>query len=200
MNQVHHVGSGSIVTHVSNQSMNRDVGYFTLAGDVNSDMVRRVFDAISKMTVDGTRTAHILLQSNGGYVSDGICLYNTMINAPIEFVLYNGGAVASIAVTLYLAGQVRVASDTARFMIHKSHATAPSGARPEALKIIADGLMADDRRTETILRRHVTLSETMWEVHAYSDLHLAAPEALATGLIHRIGDFAPPLGNLVFNI
>lgn len=182
------------------QHLNREVCYFTLAGDVNNDMVRRVFDAISKMTVDGTRTAHVLLQSNGGYVSDGICLYNTMTHAPVDFVMYNAGAVASIAVTLFLAGHTRVASDTARFMVHKSHATAPSGARPEALKIIADGLMADDRRTEAILRRHVTLSEPMWDVHAYSDLHLSAPDALGTGLIHRIGDFAPPPGNLVFNI
>lgn len=180
--------------------VSRDESFFTLSGDVNSDMVRRVFDAISKMTVDGTRTAHILLQSNGGYVSDGICLYNTLTNAPLDFVMYNAGAVASIAVTLFLGGSRRVASDTSRFMIHKSHATAPTGARPEALKIIADGLMADDRRTESILRRHVTLTQAMWEVHAHSDLHLAAPEALEAGLIDRIGDFAPPRGCLVFNI
>ena len=181
------------------QAVPRD-GYFTLAGDVNSDMVRRVFDALARMSADGLTTAHVLLQSNGGYVSDGICLYNTLSRAPIDFVMYNGGAVASIAVTLFLAGKTRVASDTARFMLHKSHATAPSGARPDALKIIADGLMADDRRTETILRRHVTLTQSMWEVHAYSDLHLAAPDALETGLIHRIGDFAPPRGVVIGSI
>ena len=163
-------------------------------------MVRPVFDAVSKMTVDGTRTAYVLLQSNGGDVSDGICLYNALTDAPVDFVMYNCGAVASIAVTLFLAGHRRIASDTARFMVHESHATAPSGSSPEALKIIADGLMADDRRTETILRRHVTLSKARWEVHAYSDLHLGAPEALGAGLIHRIGDFAPPPGDLEFNI
>lgn len=177
-----------------------DTNYFTLSGDVNSDMVRRVFDAITKMTADGTRTAHVLIQSNGGYVSDGICLYNTLRHAPIDFVMYNCGAVASIAVILFLSGKRRIASDTARFMIHKSHATAPSGARPEALKIIADGLMADDRRTETILRRHVELTQAMWDVHAYSDLHLAAPDALEVRLIDEIGDFAPPQSSLVFNI
>ena len=185
---------------IENQHTSRDTGYFTLTGDVNSDMVRRVFDAVSKMTVDGTRTAHVLLQSNGGYVSDGICLYNLLNNAPIEFVMYNCGAVASIAVTLFLAGKRRIASDTARFMLHKSHATAPSGARPEALKIIADGLMADDRRTEAILRRHVTLTQAMLDVHAHSDLHLAAPEALEVGLIEKIGGFTPPAGNPISNI
>jgi ATP-dependent Clp protease protease subunit len=180
-------------------ALRRD-GYFTLAGDINSDMVRRVFDALGKMTADDVDTAHILLQSNGGYVSDGICLYNTLRNAPVDLVMYNGGAVASIAVTVFLAGQRRIASDTARFMIHKSHATAGVGARPETLQIIADGLMADDRRTEAILRRHIKLTQRMWDVHAHSDLHLSPQDALDTRLIERLGDFAPPRGSRIVNI
>ena len=60
--------------------------------------------------------------------------------------------------------------------------------------------MADDRRTEAILHRHVRLSQAMWDVHAHADLHLAAPEALTAGVIHRIGDFAPPAGSVLVNI
>jgi len=113
--------------------------WFTLSGDVNSDMVRRVFDAVADMTEDRITTAHILIQSNGGYVSDGICLYNYLSKLPIKIVTYNAGAVASIAVILFLAGAERYASDTARFMVHKSHASAPHGARPDALRIIVEG-------------------------------------------------------------
>ncbi|MCL6486240.1 MAG: ATP-dependent Clp protease proteolytic subunit, partial [Janthinobacterium lividum] len=98
--------------------------YFTLSGDVNSDMVRRVFDAAADMTEDKLSVAHILIQSNGGYVSDGICLYNFLSKLPFDIITYNAGAVASIAVTLFLAGRQRHASETARFMVHKSHATA----------------------------------------------------------------------------
>ena len=174
--------------------------YFTLSGDVNSDMVRRVFDAVADMSEDHVTTAHVLIQSNGGYVSDGICLYNFLSKLPIKFVTYNAGAVASIAVTLFLSGAKRYASDTARFMVHKSHATASPGARPDALKIIVDGLRADDLRTERILKEHVTLSNEQWAVHAYSDLHLTAAEALATGLIDGVADFAPPKGRRLTNI
>ncbi|HAT33938.1 MAG TPA: peptidase S14 [Janthinobacterium sp.] len=174
--------------------------YFTLSGDVNSDMVRRVFDAVSDMTEDQVRTAHVLIQSNGGYVSDGICLYNFLRRLPITFVTYNAGAVASIAVTLFLAGSRRYASDTARFMVHKSHATASPGARPDALKIIVDGLRADDLRTEQILREHVRLGDEHWLVHAYSDLHLTAKEALGVGLIDGVADFSPPKGKRLTNI
>jgi ATP-dependent Clp protease protease subunit len=47
-------------------------------------MVRRVFDAVADMTEDRITTAHILIQSNGGYVSDGICLYNYLSKLPIK--------------------------------------------------------------------------------------------------------------------
>ena len=174
--------------------------WFTLSGDVNSDMVRRVFEAAADMTEDHIETAHILIQSNGGYVSDGICLYNYLSRLPINIITYNAGAVASIAVILYLAGGQRYASETARFMVHKSHASAPHGARPDALRIIVEGLQADDARTEQILRDHVRLTDEHWMIHAYSDLHLTAGEAETVGLIDAVRDFAPPKGRRVTNI
>jgi ATP-dependent Clp protease protease subunit len=174
--------------------------FFTLSGDVNSDMVHRVFEAVSSMTARGIETAHVLVQSNGGYVSDGLCLYNFMSNSPVKFVMYNAGAVASIAVILFLGGAKRYASETARFMVHKSHATASPGARPDALKIIVDGLRADDARTEQILRKHVEFTPEHWAVHEYSDLHLTAREAKVVGLVDDVADFAPPRGVHIVNI
>ncbi len=174
--------------------------YFTLSGDVNSDMVHRVFEAVSSMSEAGIDTAHVLLQSNGGYVSDGLCLYNYLSNAPMKFVMYNGGAVASIAVILFLAGQRRYASETARFMVHKSHATAAPGARPDALNIIVEGLRADDARTESILRKHVELSADQWAIHQYSDLHLTSRDAKTARVIDDVADFAPPRGMHIRNI
>jgi ATP-dependent Clp protease protease subunit len=174
--------------------------WYTLSGDVNSDMVHRVFEAAASMTEDGLDTAHVLVQSNGGYVSDGLCLYNFMANSPIDFVMYNGGAVASIAVIMFLAGTRRYASETARFMVHKSHATASPGARPDALNIIVEGLRADDARTESILRKHVELTPEQWAIHLYSDLHLNSRDAKVAGLIADIKDFAPPKGAVLRNI
>ena len=174
--------------------------WFTLSGDVNSDMVHRVFESVAAMTADGIDTAHILVQSNGGYVSDGLCLYNYLANSPVEFVMYNGGAVASIAVIVFLAGTRRYASDTARFMVHKSHATASPGARPDALNIIVEGLRADDARTESILRRHIELTPEQWAIHQYSDLHLTARDARTARMVNAVSDFAPPKGASLRNI
>ena len=174
--------------------------WFTLSGDVNSDMVHRVFEAVSAMTDSGISTAHVLLQSNGGYVSDGLCLYNFLANAPVKFYMYNAGAVASIAVILFLSGSKRYASETARFMVHKSHATASPGARPDALNIIVEGLRADDARTESILRQHVVLMPEQWAIHQYSDLHLNSRDARVARMIDEVADFAPPRGARLRNI
>lgn len=174
--------------------------FYTLSGDVNSDMVKRVFEQVASMTAQGVTDAHVLVQSNGGYVSDGICLYNFLSRSPIKFTMYNGGAVASIAVVVFLAGMRRMASDTARFMIHKSHASAASGTRPDALQIIVDGLVADDHRTEKILKKHVKLTKQHWKIHVSSDLHLTAAQALEVGIIDQIADFAPPKGSRIVSI
>jgi ATP-dependent Clp protease protease subunit len=182
------------------QAKQQKEGYFTLSGDVNSDMVHRVFEAVAAMTEDGIETAHVLVQSNGGYVSDGLCLYNFIANSPVEFVMYNGGAVASIAVILFLSGTRRYASETSRFMIHKSHATASPGSRPDALNIIVEGLRADDSRTESILRKHIELTPEQWGVHQYGDLHLNARDAKVAGLVNDVADFAPPRGAYLRNI
>ncbi len=172
-------------------------GYYTLSGDVNNDMVSRVFEGTARMSAGRITTAHVLLHSHGGYVSDGICLYNYLGNLGIHFVMYNCGVVASIAAIVFLAGKRRVASETARFMIHKSHASPHDGLRSEALKIIADGLIADDARTESLLKRHLTLTPAQWKVYGHSDLHIAAIDACTAGLVDAIGDFAPPRGSKV---
>jgi ATP-dependent Clp protease protease subunit len=174
--------------------------WFTLSGDINSDMVHRMFEAIATMSEEELDIAHVLIQSNGGYVSDGLCLYNYMRNAPVEFVMYNAGAVASIACTVFLAGTRRYCSSTARFMVHKSHATASPGSRPDALSIIVEGLRADDARTEQILREHIELTPEQWAIHAHADLHLNSHDAKVARMVHAIGDFAPPKGRHVRNI
>jgi ATP-dependent Clp protease protease subunit len=176
------------------------VAYYTLSGDVNNDMVHRLFEAASAMSADGVKTAHILFQSHGGYVSDGICLYNYLSNLGVRIITYNCGAVASIAVAVFLTGTHRVCADTARFMLHKSHASPAGGSGSGDLKILAEGLIADDARTEAIFRKHLRLSVSQWKVHAHADLHLTSADALKAGLVHEIGVFAPPPGARVINI
>lgn len=183
--------------------METDAGaeaWYTLSGDVNDSMVRRMFDANAQMAQDGIQVAHLLLHSHGGYISDGLCLYNVLSASPVRFIMYNAGVVASIAVTLFLAGEQRYASDTARFMIHKSHASPGSGIGADELAVVVEGLRADDSRTESIMRKFLRLTPVQLQVHARTDLHLTAHDALGAGLIDEIRDFSPRPGARLINI
>ncbi|MBC7490081.1 MAG: ATP-dependent Clp protease proteolytic subunit [Glaciimonas sp.] len=174
--------------------------YSMLNGDVNPDMTIRMFRAVSDMSKLGAPDSHLLIQSPGGFVEDGIVLFNILNNLPFKLYTYNGGAVQSIAVLIFLAGAYRACSATATFMIHRSAGGANPGTSPATMKIIADRLIANDIRVESILRQRITLTDAQWKMHAESDLHLTAAEALACGLVHEIKDFAPPTGSQVFNI
>jgi ATP-dependent Clp protease protease subunit len=174
--------------------------YATLAGNVDTQMVQRVFTAFSTAINDGVQTVHLLIQSTGGFVGDGVGLYNYIRNLPVNVVAYNGGSVLSIAVIAYLGAKHRKASQTASFLIHKSQSTTQAGAGSGALQLAADNLAADDRLTEEILKQHIKMPDSKWELHGRSDLHITADEALEYGLVHELADFIVPNGAKLFNI
>lgn len=181
------------------EQSNPDV-YLTLAGDVNQDMVKRVFQSFAIATQQQPGTVHLLLHSTGGFVGDGVGIYNFLRNLPLNIAIYNGGTVASIAAIVFLAARKRIASQTASFMIHKSLASPNAFASPHALKLLAESLESSDVLTESIFRQHLSLPPEKWDIHAKADLNITATDALAFGLIHEIGDFKPPAGAQVFNI
>ena len=174
--------------------------WITLACQIDQSMVQSVFQFAANATHDKIETAHILIQSGGGFVSDGICLYNFLKNIPINLIAYNMGNVSSMAVIMYLAAKHRIASENATLMIHKTHASPNPGATASMLKEIADSLDIDNARTEAILRENLTLPEEKWVLHQHGNLTFTAKEAMSFGLVHEVGTFAPPAGAPLYNI
>jgi ATP-dependent Clp protease protease subunit len=142
---------------------------------------------------------HLLFQSTGGTVADGVCLYNFLNTLPIEISLYNVGTVASAGALAYLGAKTRKVSTTGTFMLHRTQAT-PFGATAERLLALGKSVMLDDQRTEAILRSHLNLPDDLWEIHRVADLWLSAEEAVKYGLATEIADFAPPKGTLLFGV
>src|SRR5262249_3680075 len=142
---------------------------------------------------------HLLFQSSGGTVSDGVCLYNFLRMLPIEVSLYNVGTVASAGALAYLGAKVRKVSATGTFMLHRTQAS-PLMATAERLQALVKSVAVDDQRTETILRVHLNLPDELWEVHKVSDLWFSAEEAVEYGLATEVGDFAPPKGTQLFHV
>jgi ATP-dependent Clp protease protease subunit len=180
------------------QSRPLNAVYAVFAGGIDTQAVARFFNGMTSALAGGQTEMHILFQSWGGNVSDGVCLYNFFRTFPADLTLYNVGNVSSIATIAYLGAKRRKVSTFATFMIHRT--TSPGQpATAERLNAIAHSVVADDQRTEAILRSHLALSEEQWSVHRTADLWLTASEAVAGGLA-ELGEFTPPPGARVFNV
>lgn len=174
--------------------------WLTLTGEINQPMIQKVCQLFSQLINDRVKTVHLLLHSGGGFVSDGIFLYNYLSSCPINVIAYNAGNVSSMAVIVFLAAKRRVAADNATFMIHKTHASPNPGATAAMLKEIADSLDIDNARTEAILHKHLTLPKGKWVLHKHGNLTITAQESMKFALVHEIAQFAPPPNGSLFNI
>ena len=125
-------------------------------GDISQVNSQKIVNSLTIAMGMKVKHVHVLFQSAGGYVGDGVFLYNLFKSIPIEITLYNGGQVSSAGVIAYLGARHRKTNRGATFMIHKS-TNSPQFATTAKLQHIAKNLILDDERTEKILRDHVTL-------------------------------------------
>jgi ATP-dependent Clp protease protease subunit len=181
-------------------SANAQELYATLCGRVDDAMTQRVFNRLVDAINSGVKTLHLLIQSSGGIIGEGIALHNFLKNMPIDIVAYNGGSIQSIAVIAFLGAKRRMASKSATFMMHKATFNPGRASTSFQLNAATQSLMVDDDRIENILRQHIVMPEEKWNVHRFADLFITADDALEYGLIDEIADFAPPANARMINI
>jgi ATP-dependent Clp protease protease subunit len=92
--------------------------YGTFCAPITTETVGRFMFCVNAGIQGNAPKMHILFQTMGGNVADGVCLYNFLRTCPLEVVLYNVGTVASIGVVIYLAAKSRVTGKHATFMVH----------------------------------------------------------------------------------
>src|SRR5213080_2998307 len=95
----------------------------TFAGPIDQAAVQRALSNLATASGTGVKHVHLLFQSLGGTVGDGVCLYNVFRALPFDLTLYNAGSVQSIAVISYLGAKRRKASTHATFAIHRTVGT-----------------------------------------------------------------------------
>jgi ATP-dependent Clp protease protease subunit len=167
-------------------------------GDINAANTAKLITGLATVATAGTQRVHILFQSWGGFVGDGVFLYNSLRKLPLEVIFYNAGQVASAGTLVFLGAHRRKTTANAVFMIHKSTNTTDR-AGVERLKAVAANLTIDDARVEEILRTHLRLPEELWTQFSYHDVYLTGTDAVEYGMADEIGEFSPPAGAKVLN-
>jgi ATP-dependent Clp protease, protease subunit len=147
----------------------------------------------------GNKHVHVMFQSWGGFVGDGVMLYNLFRALTIDLSLYNAGQVASAAVIAYLGAKRRVATKSSIFMIHRSHSS-PQFATAAKLGKLAENLNIDDKRSEDILKAHIKMPDELWKELEHHDLYSTGEEAVKFGIATELGDFTPAPGTQIYKV
>ncbi len=174
--------------------------YAVFCGAIEQATAQKIVNGLTGAINSGTaKHVHVLFQSAGGYVGDGVFLYNFFRSIPIEVTFYNAGQISSAGVVAYLGAKNRKTTKGATFMLHRS-TNSPQFATATRLNHIAQTLVLDDQRTEAIVRDHVKLPSELWDALGTQDVYVSGEEAIAYGIADGLGDFSPPAGSKVFNL
>jgi ATP-dependent protease ClpP protease subunit len=113
--------------------------YTIFCGQIDQIASQRIVNSLTAALSGNIRHIHVLFQSAGGFVGDGVFLYNLFRAVPIEVTLYNGGQISSAAVVAYLGARHRKTSARATFMMHRA-TNNPQSAGAAKLQSIAKSL------------------------------------------------------------
>lgn len=176
------------------------VAYLGYCGLIDAQGITRIAQMLNSAVNEQFDSVYLCFSSAGGYVGDGIFLYNHIRSLPIPVTIHNTGTVASIAATLFVAADHRKCSQHSIFMMHPV-ATGASGAlSTDVLLAALDSAQRDEARTEAILRDRTRIPDEVLTARRTRDVYITAEQALQFGLAHDIADFVLPPGNKIFQI
>ena len=180
--------------------MSQPKAYFGFTGMIEPNGVGRIAAALNAAANGNVEEAHLAFSSNGGYVADGVYLHNHIRALPLRLVIYNTGSVSSIAVSVFLAAAERWCSAHAMFMIHPTTISATEGMTARRLQSSLDAALADDDRTDNILREHSAIPEAVLAARRHSEIHIAPQQAVQFGLVQGVREFSLPKGQQIVQI
>ena len=182
------------------EQTSRKISYYGYTGAIDSVGASRIAAALNEAVKNRCHEVQLCISSYGGFVSDGIYLYNHIRGLPLRVVVHNTGSVTSIAVAVFLAAHERYCSSLGMFMIHPTVMSSKEGMSAQRLQSSLDSALADDRRTENILRERAAIPEEILTARRFKDVYITPHEAVIYGLVHAVKEFALPEGHIMVQI
>lgn len=174
--------------------------FYGFSGMIDDNGVTRLATAFNLAVNEGFEEVHLCISSLGGYVHSGIYLYNHIRALPLRVVMYNVGSVASIAVAIFAAADERYCSEHGVFMIHPTAVNPQAGMTATLLQSSLNSALADDLRTENILRERANIPENVLADRKAKDVYITPRDAAAYGLVNEVREFSLPDGHQIFQV
>lgn len=174
---------------------------FGFTGPIDSSSASRICGALNESINQGYSEFHLAFSSLGGLTADGIFVYNHLRASPIPVIIHATGNVASVAVAIFLAGSARFCSKHVLFMMHPtSIGPFGEGLSWERIESLRQSALAEEGRTESILRERASIPDEVLKARRFRDVHFSPEDAVKFGIAHEIKEFSLPSGARVLQI
>ena len=178
----------------------KKTAYYGFTGIIEPGSATRIASAFNLAVNNGCDEIYLCLSSTGGLVADGIYLYNHIRSLPAKVIIHNIGTVASIATAVYVAASERLCSGHGVFMIHPTEMPQQGNMRPERLQDLLNAALAEDKRTEDILRQRTSIPNDTLSARRIREVYITPQQAVEFGLSDAVCDFTLPAGNEIFQV
>jgi ATP-dependent Clp protease protease subunit len=177
------------------------IAYFGFTGPLESNSVTRICAALNHAVNNNFNSVYLAFSSLGGFTADGIYLYNHIRAVPIPITIHATGNIASVAVAVFAGALHRYCSRHVLFMIHPTAVPGSAeGISWERLQSMMNAALAEENRTEGILRERCHIPEEFLAARRFSEVHFSAEDAIKFGIAHEIKELALSLGCEVLQI
>jgi len=141
--------------------MSPKTAYIGFFHGIQWDPAQTLLKTCANLIKDKFEVIELLIGSEGGNITTGFQLYNELQAMPIKLITHNTSNVDSVANVVFLAGQERFATPTARFLFHGTNWSFPQGGSVPLvrLKEIVNSLMADEARICQVFKSKTSLTE-----------------------------------------
>jgi ATP-dependent Clp protease protease subunit len=180
-----------------------DTVYLNFCSAINQGSVQKIMGACSDaLRQFNPQRLYLSFTSGGGEVAAGIALYNFLRGLPVRVVTHNLGAVDSIAVVIFLAGQDRFAVPTATFLFHGVQIIVQQAATLTIFQLreCVSGLDEDHNKIVHVITGRTQLTEDevrgLFEQGESKNADFAVDKQIVTA----IQDFTVPQGAPFFSL
>ena len=176
--------------------------YISFDGEINQNTIEQLKGVVFNQISNGATHLYFLFSTPGGFVAEGMSLYNLLKGLPVEITMHNVGNVDSIGNAIFLAGKHRYACTHSTFMFHGVGIMPVNGVRLEEknLRENLSSIQADQRRIGSIISEQPTLKSVEINRLFREARTKDSAFALVKGIIQEIREVSIPSGAPVIQL
>ena len=191
-----------MVTGTLNIPQGTQLVYVSFSAEIDVKTTESLIAVMSNLVNLGVQQVYLILNTPGGFVANGLNIYNILRGMPFELTTHNAGNVDSIGNVIFLAGSKRYATPNATFMFHGVGFDITSDQRLEEKKLreLLGGIMSNHRQIGSIIAQHTNLNAREIARLFREAQTKDASWAINKGIIHDIRDVQIPTGCPVISL